>query len=563
MTTPSKHPSEFLLQAYVQGRLPLSEAASLDRHFEGCDVCVRKLEAVGSDTYSDLLRQPTTDIQSVPATSQHSELPLELQNHSRYEICEPLGRGGMGMVYRARHRMMHRPVALKLIRSDLLASPEAVERFRREVRAAARLAHPNVVSAYDAEEVGGVHFLVMEYVEGKTLDAIIRKRGPLPLPIACHLARQVALGLDHAHSHDMVHRDIKPQNLILTGKGKVKILDFGLALWQSPSAGVEPTTKEGQALGTLLYSAPEQRRSAGHVDARADQYSLGATLAFLLTGDPPLTNSSWPTSIPKGLQQILTRLLAKSPEDRYQSAKAVAEALAPWCSRKPPTMEAVPRSRKYLFVAAACAAILGVAGGIWMLTRDRTNLPVAPVPLIPKVDRDWSSLLNFDPTRQAVSGEWQMIRGELHVKAKQGSRITIPGTVPAEYDLRVSFTRKTGTQSVGVIVVQNGRQVAFELDAWNQHLGGFQNIAGRTIVDNPTRHDNITLNNNRRYTLLVEVRHDSLRSLWDGREVAHYRTNGQDLSVNPQAWVMPNKSSLGLIAWDCDTTFHSVEIAPR
>ena len=564
MTTSAEHPNDHLLQAYVQGRLPLADAAALDRHLESCDECGHKLAEVGTDTYSDLLRLPVTEAHIGVIEPLSAELPSEMRNHGRYEIQELLGRGGMGVVYRAVHRMMHRSVALKLIRPEFLASPEAVERFRREVRAAAQLAHPNIVAAYDAEEVGGVHFLVMEYVNGKTLDAIVRKRGPLSVSIACHLARQVALGLDHAHSRDLVHRDIKPHNLILADKCKVKILDFGLALCQRPEGGGEPTTKEGQALGTLLYSAPEQRQSAGTVDARADQYSLGATLAFLLTGESPLPQTNWPETIPEGVRAILTRLMAKSPDDRYPSAKAVAEALTPWCSTRLPTLETSPsRSRKFAFAIATGVVLFAVGVGIWSQMRSRSVEPVVPSKQSETVDREWSSLLDFDSARHAVAGEWRMVNGELHVSAALGARIAIPGTVPAEYDLGIDFTRETGSQSVGAIVVQNGHRAVFELDAWNQHLGGFQNIAGRTLKDNATRRDDIRLFNKRRYTMLVEVRRDSIRGLLDGREVAVHRTNGLDLSIDSENWAMPLGTTLGLVAWDSATTFHRVAIAPR
>ncbi len=560
------HPNETILKAYAQGRLTLAEAESLDRHLEGCEECGRKLADVGSDTYSDLLRLPATQAYTGPLGPLQTDLPSELHNHSRYEIKELLGRGGMGVVYRALHRMMHRPVALKLIRPEFLASPQAVERFRREVRAAASLAHPNIVTAYDAEEVGGVHFLVMEYVNGKTLDAIVHKRGPLSVSIACNLARQVALGLDHAHSREMVHRDIKPLNLILADKSKVKILDFGLALCQRPDDGQEPATKEGQALGTLLYSAPEQRDSAGTVDARADQYSLGATLVFLLTGEPPLRVPVVSEPIPAGVREIVNRLMEKSPEDRYPSAKAVADALAPWCSSRPLALDiATPsRTRGTAVVLATALVLIACAVTIWAVTRKGTTPPIDPTTAgTENRNPQWSSLLGFDPEQYAVAGNWTTLDGGLRVNAVQNARIAIPATIPAEYDLRVRFTRQTGSDSVGAIVVQNGHQVVFELDAWRKHLGGFQQIGGRTILDNPTRRENIVLNNNRPYTMLVEVRRDSLRGQLDGTEVARHKTDGSDLSMDAEFWSLPNKTSLGLVAWDSATVFHSVEIAPR
>jgi tRNA A-37 threonylcarbamoyl transferase component Bud32 len=567
MTLQMEHPDAATLQAYLHGRLDPAEAAKLDSHLESCEVCGVKLGEVEADTFSDLLRLPATQAFTSTMGEFRPDLPVELRSHGRYQVQDRIGRGGMGVVYRAVHRMMNRPVALKIIRPEYLASPQAVERFRREVRAAAQLSHANIVAAYDAEEVGGLHFLVMEFVNGKTLDAIVAKRGKLEVPAACHLARQVALGLDHAHSRGMVHRDIKPQNLILADRSKVKILDFGLALSRAEDT-TESATREGIMLGTLIYSAPEQRRSAATVDARADLYSLGATLAFLLIGDHPLDAPNWPDHIPAELRAILTKLMAERPEERFPTAKAVAEALTPFCTTKPPVVEAEiveepVRSRRWPVILASAAALLAVAFGIWAMTR-KPKVEPGPTPTKdePAPSAEWASLLGFDPAKAAVGGRWRMTPEGLHVSPTEAARLAIPATVPAEYDLRVEFTRHTGENSIGVIGVMNGRQFVFELDAWTQHLGGFQNIAGLTLRDNPTRRTNMILNNGRRYTMLVEVRRGSIRGLLDGIEIARHATDGSDLSVNEE-WPMPSQSGLGLVAWKSGTTFHRVEIAKR
>ena len=167
--------------------------------------------------------------------------PKELADHPRYRVLGLLGAGGMGAVYKAEHRLMERPVALKVIRRGLTDDPAAAERFRREVKAAARLSHPHIVRAYDAEQAGDLHFLVMEFVEGTDLARLVAGQGPLPVARACEYARQAALGLQHAFEHGMVHRDIKPQNLMLTPDGQVKVLDFGLARFVSESAPSPPT----------------------------------------------------------------------------------------------------------------------------------------------------------------------------------------------------------------------------------------------------------------------------------------------------------------------------------
>lgn len=573
MTPSTLHPSPDTLKAYLQGRLPLDEASRLDRHIESCESCGRALEKVGSDTFCELLRQTETQIQVDPApfapSTLPSGLPAALLNHPRYEIGECLGRGGMGVVYRARHRMMHRDVALKLIRPDLLTAPEAVERFRREVRLAAKLSHPHIVAAYDAEEIDGAHVLVMEFVEGKTLDAIVQKRGALPVAAACTLARQVALGLDHAHARSMIHRDIKPLNLMLVDKSKVKILDFGLARWQGGSDAPESSTKEGQILGTMMYAAPEQRQSAATVTARADQYSLGATLRYLLTAELSDGKREWPQAIPQGVRELVDRLMAPSPDDRFPNMKAVADALAPWTGRRTANDDAPPSRGVRPWVAGAILVVTALIGiGVILIARGGKADPTPPTGSTPSTvpntrEQEWRSLLNFNPADHAVVGDWRMVNGELHVAPARGARIALPATVPSEYDLRATFTRRAGQHSVGVIIVQNGHPVVFELDAWERHFGGFQNIDGRNLRQLPSRKEDCLIENNRRYKIRVDVRRDQIRGYWDDRLINVHRTDGSDLSVDPNTWVMPGPPRFGLVAWESDVTFHAVEIIER
>jgi serine/threonine protein kinase len=214
-----------------------------------------------------------------------------------YLLLDCLGQGGMGHVFKARHRTMNRVVAVKVIRKERLADDNAIERFRREARAAARLVHPNIVYVYDFDRVNETHFLVMQFVAGTDLAKLVKANGPLPVNKARNYIRQVALALQHAHEHGLVHRDIKPSNLLLTTKGEeVKVLDFGLALFQHVS-GMEETASEltftGQVMGTPDYMAPEQALESHEVDIRADIYSLGCTFYYLLTGQPPFPGGPW------------------------------------------------------------------------------------------------------------------------------------------------------------------------------------------------------------------------------------------------------------------------------
>ncbi len=275
-----------------------------------------------------------------------ASLPPELRDHPKYEVVRELGRGGMGVVYLARNRLMGRMEVLEAKRFD---DPDAAARFRREIRSAAQLNHPNVVKAHAAVEVRGLLLLAMEYVEGPDLERLVKERGPLPVADACEYVRQAALGLQHALEKGMVHRDVKPQNLMLAvqeGKPVVKVLDFGIAKAIQAPAGDEsgPTGKSAMP-GTPDYIAPEQIRDATRADIRADIYSLGCTLYFLLTAAPPFRAASLlklleahvsaeatplnrvRKDVPAELAAVAARMMAKDPARRFQTP---AEAALAW-----------------------------------------------------------------------------------------------------------------------------------------------------------------------------------------------------------------------------------------
>ncbi len=269
-----------------------------------------------------------------------------------YALLERIGEGGMGEVFKARHALMHRLVALKVIRAERLQEPEALSRFRREMQAAGKLAHPNVVLAHDAALVGDAYLLVMEYVEGTDLAGLLKRNGRLPPARAAAYARQAALGLQHAHECGLVHRDVKPSNLILAlPKGVVKLLDLGLARLrtnQEKDGAGSLVTCAGSVMGTPDYIAPEQARDAHTADIRADVYSLGCTLYHLLAGQPPFPGCSLTEKLlkhqqaepepierlcpdlPPGLARVVQKMMAKRPGDRHQSPQEVADALAPF-----------------------------------------------------------------------------------------------------------------------------------------------------------------------------------------------------------------------------------------
>ncbi len=268
-----------------------------------------------------------------------------------YVILERIGEGSMGQIFKARHPMLRRVCALKVIRPEFLKHPDAVPRFRREIAAVAQLAHPNIIQAFDAGQIGETHFFAMEFVEGKNLARMVLDRGALPVTEACDYIRQAALGLQHAHERGMIHRDIKPGNLLVSDAGQVKVLDMGLARLDKSAdvdASLQNLTVAGTVMGTLEYMAPEQAEDSKSVDIRADIYALGCTLHFLLTRQPPfpglklgqkrtagkaleLPALKKRADVPPGLFPVMNKILAEKPAERYQSPAAVADALAPFC----------------------------------------------------------------------------------------------------------------------------------------------------------------------------------------------------------------------------------------
>jgi hypothetical protein len=384
-------------------------AAAISQHLADCASCRTVVDSLPEDTLVSLLRKPSDAAkptrESAPDRRRSAEeaatlapsssaptdpgIPAELVGHTRYHVLGLLGSGGMGAVYKAEHRLMERHVALKVLNASLMNKPAMVERFRREVKAAARLAHPHIVTAHDADQAGDFHFLVMEYVEGISLAQRVQQQGPLSVAEACSCIRQAALGLQHAFEQGMVHRDIKPHNLMLTPGGQVKILDFGLARLVREAAGPGTETPPAQApapegrraaggltevgmlMGTADFIAPEQANDPRQADIRADIYSLGCTLYYLLSGNPPFPEGNaldklvahaehTPASltglraeVSAELARVVQKMMAKDPARRYQTPAEVADALAPFLSK--------PSIRRHVRRAAIAAGLVAAA----------------------------------------------------------------------------------------------------------------------------------------------------------------------------------------------------------
>lgn len=337
-------------------------------------------------------------------------MPVQMLNQ-RYEVGERLGAGGMAEVFIGRDNVLGRTVAIKTLLQQHAGDPHFIERFRREAQHAAALNHPNVVSVYDTGSWDGTHYIVMEYVEGKTLRDVIREEGPLLPERVLEIAADVCAGLAFAHGHHLVHRDVKPANIMITSGGGVKVADFGIAR----AAPGETVTQTAMVLGTAQYFSPEQAQSAP-VDARSDIYSLGVVMYEMLTRQVPFTGSSpvaiaykhvkedpaLPSSlnpdVPADIEAIVMKAMAKNPDNRYQSALEMREDLMraqhgrpveatpvltdatgiigmsadetvmierTGRAKPPPTEEERRRKTGFILLGIVIAAILGVA--IWAL----------------------------------------------------------------------------------------------------------------------------------------------------------------------------------------------------
>jgi serine/threonine protein kinase len=344
----------------------------------------------------------------------------------QYRLLEPLGRGATGRVFKAVHTTMERVVAVKVILRETLRDLSAVELFNREVRAAAQLHHPNIVTAFDANEVKGTRFLVMEYVNGPSLLNLVKSRGPLPVELACELMRQAAAALQYAHEKGMVHRDVKPGNLLIgdpTGpRPLVKVVDFGLARARragKPRADDTIPVEPGTVFGTVDYISPEQAQDVHGVDIRSDLYSLGCTFYHALTGQVPfpggspmekllkqLMNEPQPIrtlrpEVPEGVEAVVRRLMAKERDQRYQTPAELERALAALAGdsgqpESPPTSASATDAGGYTIPEAA--------GDPQRAARQLLSPVLAPAldPTFRPRLRQWTGLLELTLRRRAL-----------------------------------------------------------------------------------------------------------------------------------------------------------------
>jgi serine/threonine protein kinase/WD40 repeat protein len=475
MTT--THPSDRELHSFLLGRLTDPDHSQVESHLAECSECGdRALAAPADDTLTELLAAartrfdsqrasaptPTLDGSATPPAfaptlawssstgSDSDTIPAALATHPKYRVLRRLGTGGMGTVWLAEHLVMNRPVAVKVIRPDLLARPGATGRFLREVRAAAKLHHSNIVTAFDAEPAGDSCLLVMEYVPGQTLGERL-EAGPLPVAEACRAVRDAARGLAHAHAAGLVHRDVKPHNLIRAGDGTTKVLDFGLAgvgAGETVAPASDGLTGAGMVVGTPDYIAPEQIADPHAADARADIYGLGYTLYHLLAGRPPLPDGSValklaaqrthkPSPIPDlppGLAEILAKMMAKDPEDRYQTADELLAALAPFCEgpvSRDARAERARRPYRWLAIAAG-VLLLMTAGLVFKIQRDNQVITVETNdPDIEVVMKRKGEVLRVIDKRTGQEWEIDTAKNEIaQADSPGGLTVKLPDTEP-------------------------------------------------------------------------------------------------------------------------------------
>lgn len=434
MTPRTPCPDSARLRNLLDGKLPPAEQAELQDHLEACETCLRRLEGLvaGQDSWDDAARQlgrpqpapdpalrqavgelagaePTADESKRPEGDEllldflsPSDKPGHIGRLGHYEVLEVIGRGGMGVVLRAIDESLNRVVAIKVLAPHLATSATARRRFAREAKAAAAVSHEHVVAIYAVDEYNGVPYLVMQYIAGKSLQERLDQGGPLELKEVLRIGIQTAAGLAAAHAQGLIHRDVKPANILLeNGVERVKLTDFGLARAIDDAS----LTQSGVIAGTPQYMAPEQARGEV-VDARADLFSLGSVLYAMCTGRPPFRASTAMgvlkrvcdeeprplrevnADVPEWLAAIVGKLHAKEPADRFQSAAKVADLLGqhlayqqqPGQAPKPPSVVPPLASRRprkrplwpWLVVAAACLLLMccllpvGVMALFWL-----------------------------------------------------------------------------------------------------------------------------------------------------------------------------------------------------
>lgn len=593
-------------------------------------------------------------ITAAQRTNIETHLVQELERSkkiSHFRLKNLLGAGAMGKVYRAEDLAARRDVALKILGPEYAKYPHFLQRFQNEARALGKLNHPNIVAAFDVGEDGGRYYVVMELCEGQSLEERLKNKKPIPVPESLEIALQSARGLEHAHARGLIHRDIKPGNILVSKDGVSKILDLGLSKNTESSDGF--STAQGMTVGTPHYMSPEQARGSAQTDLRTDIYSLGCTLFHMLTGYPPFVAktpekimekhlkerapkpSEIRPEIPAYVDALVLRMMAKKPEDRYTDCEALISDLRrvmhgkmpieiqrkgeshaqmksthgssnaahvaqtsharierPGSGEKAKAGKAPPVWRSPYFLYGMVVAVLGVGG--FLFFKGKSMPPVAavkpetqeapatkapeapktaaatpppapekPTPPPVKAEPKVIDLLeSVKPHRNSVQGDWSFSEGGLQCERGWGSRIEIPYNPPEEYDLRLTFTRWEGNDSVMVALSYKNQGFSYRMGDQNNTVCCFDVLNGLTATDqrNPTRKQSAGwITNDQKNNVRIEVRKDSVKAYFNGRPMAEFDPSKTKLDYN-NGWRMRDGRILGVGSWQSKTQFHEIKL---
>jgi serine/threonine protein kinase len=375
----------------------------------------------------------------------------------KYKVLERIGAGGMGLVFLCEHQVMRRRVAVKVLPTVKAGENAARERFEREARVVANLDHPNLVRAYDSDKDGELRFLVMEYVDGSSLQEIVKRHGPMDVTRACHYVRQAADGLDYAFRvAELIHRDVKPANILVDRGGTVKILDMGLARFFNDNEDILTKKYDETVLGTADYLAPEQAIDSHGVDIRADIYGLGCTFYFVLTGRAPFEGGSvaqkliWHQSkqprpireirpdVPAEVARVVEKMMAKDPAGRYQTPAELAAALEPLTRTPvgPPPEAEMPRLSRAAMTGAGSSGT--TAKTVTPRPSGSNRLPAPPLPAYQAGSNPFAEALDAQATRRG---------------SRPSVYVTATAKAAAALDVRPAPAHRVWWAVIGVVVV--------------------------------------------------------------------------------------------------------------
>lgn len=465
-------------------------------------------------------------------------VPEQVVEITGIEIETQIGRGGMGAVYLGRQVSLDRDVAVKVLASELADDPQFLERLEREARVMARLRHPNIVAVHDFQRTEDGAAIVMEFVEGGSLrEKLLKHPNGLPVAEALRILRQIAAGLEAAHASGVIHRDMKPENVLIDADGTARVTDFGLAL--PLHEGTTRLTLSGKAVGTVDYMAPEQFRGA-EADARLDVFALGVLAYELLTGKTPRGSFDTPhrlrAEIPVPISAAVMKALRPDAEERFASITGFTLALHEG------------RRRVWPWLLGLFAVAAGLSWAAW----PRDAMP----PPQPGPWRDASAGTRI--YEDVISGDWKNEDGVL-TSNEQICIVKLEEALPESYDVRMKFTRLGGIDSVALFIRANTTTGSAELDAWREGLAGLQLIGGEDLTKGYGFR--FPLENGRSYELFVEVRPDLVRMSVDGVLMKEFDLTGKYIHP-PAPWEwnpVARPAALAIGSYMSPTRFEKVE----